>query len=221
LISLGFPYICGYKPLGNFQHLLYEVVTDRLRASNNLEEIVQKQVVQPADIPSVEDILASMVEPPIPVAVKFPSFGLVREQANPGYHTDYLAREATNVSLGSSGERFVIAYEKASLLKLGKEKLADQVEHVAVTQGDSAGFDVLSFDENGKEKYIEVKTTAYGSLTPFYVTDNEVSTSRKMASDYYLYRTFEFRRKPKIFNKQGSLEKSFNLDPTQYMARIF
>jgi hypothetical protein len=221
LILLGFPYISGYKPLGNFQHLLYEVVVDRLRASNNLEEIVRKQVVQPADIPSVEDILSSMVEPPVPVAVKFGAFRLVREKTSSGYHTDYLAREATNVSLGGSGERFVIAYEKACLLKLGKKKLADRVEHVSVTQGDNVGFDVFSFNENGKDKYIEVKTTAYGPLTPFYVTANEVSTSRKMASDYYLYRTFEFRRKPKIFNKQGPLEKSFNLDPTQYMAKIF
>jgi hypothetical protein len=221
LILLGFPYISGYKPLGNFQHLLYEIVSDRLRANIKLEEIVQNQVVQPAEIPSIGNILASMVEPPVSAVLKPQSPGLVRDKAISGYHTDYLAREAANVSLGNSGELFVIAYEKANLLKQGKMNLADRIEHVSVTHGDSAGFDILSFDESGREKYIEVKTTAYGPLTPFYVTANEVTTSRKTASDYFLYRTFEFRRKPKIFNKRGSLEKSFTLDPSQYVAKIF
>src|SRR5882724_697426 len=30
LIELGFPYVRGYKPLSNYQRLLYEVVRDRL-----------------------------------------------------------------------------------------------------------------------------------------------------------------------------------------------
>src|SRR6266480_7714123 len=30
LIELGYPYIDGYKPLSNYQRLLYEVVEDRL-----------------------------------------------------------------------------------------------------------------------------------------------------------------------------------------------
>jgi hypothetical protein len=136
------------------------------------------------------------------------------------YGVDYLEQEAKNRSLGVAGEQFVIRFEKARLIQAGKEGLASKIEHVSVTQGDSAGFDVLSFDETGAERFIEVKTTAYGALTPFFVTRNEVSVSRKVDSGYYLYRTFDFRRKPKFFTKQGSLDQSFNLDPLQYIASL-
>lgn len=36
LIELGFPYIAGYKPLRNYQQLLYDVVSERLADSRNL-----------------------------------------------------------------------------------------------------------------------------------------------------------------------------------------
>ena len=41
LIELGFPYIAGYKPLRNYQQLLYEIVSDRLKNSPGLVEIVE------------------------------------------------------------------------------------------------------------------------------------------------------------------------------------
>src|SRR5437899_3120271 len=36
LIELGYPYIDGYKPLGNYQQLLYGVVEDRLLGAAGL-----------------------------------------------------------------------------------------------------------------------------------------------------------------------------------------
>jgi hypothetical protein len=98
--------------------------------------------------------------------------------------------------------------------------LASRVEHIAVTEGDSAGFDILSFEITGQERFIEVKTTAYGPFTPFYVTKNELDVSNRSAPHYYLYRTFDFRRQPKLFTKQGPFDRSFQLDPTQYVAHL-
>ncbi len=91
---------------------------------------------------------------------------------------------------------------------------------MSATQGDSAGFDVLSFDITGRERLIEVKTTSYGALTPFYVSRNEVAVSHEAADGYYLYRAFDFRRQPKLFTKQGPLDQSFHLDPLQYVTRL-
>jgi hypothetical protein len=219
LIELGFPYVSGYKPLRNYQQLLYDVVSDRLRNNQSLVDIVRTQVNQPIDIPTIDDILAALVAPPS-LGPTDNIVAKVRELPAVPYHIDYLAQEAKNNSLGEAGERFVIQFEKARLIQAGCDRLASKVEHVSITHGDSAGFDVLSFEITGRERLIEVKTTAYGALTPFFVTQNEVTVSHRESSDYHLYRTFNFRRQPKLFTKQGPLDQSFNLNPSQYVARI-
>ena len=66
LIELGFAYISGYKPLSNYQQLLFEVVSDRLAASTDLQEILRTQVTKPAVVPTVDDILSALVDPPKP-----------------------------------------------------------------------------------------------------------------------------------------------------------
>jgi hypothetical protein len=220
LRKIGFPYISGYKPLGNYQQLLYSVVSNRLENTQALIEFVQKQVDQPVKIPRIENILTTLVKPPSPILMEHHNIGARVCEASIPFHVDYLAQEAKNRSLGSAGEQFVLLFEQARLIHAGQEKLASKVEHVAATQGDSAGFDILSFETTGKERLIEVKTTAYGSLTPFFVTKNEVEVSQCTVPSYYLYRTFDFRRHPKLFTKQGPLDRSFRLNPTQYLANL-
>jgi hypothetical protein len=144
---------------------------------------------------------------------------LVRESAV-HYHTDYLAQEAQNSSLGRAGEEFVLLFEKARLINEGRDALANKIEHVALTVGPSAGFDIRSFEADGKDRFIEVKTTAYGELTPFYVTRNELEASRGYSANYHLYRAFAFRSNPKLFAKAGALDRSFSLDPMQFVARV-
>ncbi len=220
LIKLGFPYVIGYKPLRNYQQLLYDVVSNRLENNQPLVDIVRFQVHQPASMPVMDDILAALVNPPSPDPQGHHDTGAKVREPSVRYGVDYLAQEARNNSLGTAGEQFVVQFEKARLIHAGQESLASKIEHVSATQGDSAGFDVLSFEITGRERFIEVKTTAYGALTPFFVTRNEVAVSRKAASGYYLYRAFDFRRQPKLFTKQGALDQSFNLDPLQYVANL-
>jgi hypothetical protein len=221
LIELGFPYISGYKPLRNYQRLLYDVVLSRLDNNQPLVDIVRVQVAQPATVPTMDNILAALVDPPAVDLSGHHNIGArVRELPSMQYSVNYLEREAKNNSLGKAGEQFVVRFEKARLIHAGRERLASKVEHVSETQGDGAGFDVLSFDITGHERFIEVKTTAYGALTPFFVTRNEVAVSHSATAGYYLYRAFNFRRQPKLFTKQGPLDRSFNLEPLQYMASL-
>lgn len=181
---------------------------------------VRNQVVQPAKIPDVDDILAALVKPPSAELTDRHNMGIGVREPSAIFNIDYLAQEARNRSLGIAGEQFAVRFEQARLIHAGKENLASKVEHIAVTQGDRAGFDILSFEITGQECLIEVKTSAYGPLTPFYVTRNEVEVSRGNAVGYYLYRTFGFRRQAKLFTRQGPLDRSFRLDPIEYLANI-
>jgi hypothetical protein len=119
-----------------------------------------------------------------------------------------LEREARNRSLGNAGELFVLNFERARLINLGKEWLAEKVEHTSQTRGDGAGFDILSYEETGADRLIEVKTTKYGRETPFFVSRNELAVSESEASRYYLYRLFGFNVKPRLFTLAGAFSAS-------------
>ncbi len=134
--------------------------------------------------------------------------------------TNYLELEAANKSLGDAGEQFAINFECARLISLGKDSLADKIEHVAETQGDGAGFDIRSYDANGSDRFIEVKTTKYGKHSPFFVSANELRFSEKHCSDYHLYRVFQFRNDPHLFSLPGSVKENFILSPTEYRASL-
>lgn len=99
-------------------------------------------------------------------------------------------------------------------------ELADRVEHAAVDRGDGLGFDVLSFEENGRERFIEVKTTAFARETPFFVTRNELDFSRTFAPQFRLYRRFQFRRDPRMFVLEGAVDERGHLNPVSYRAEL-
>lgn len=220
LIELGLPYIEGYKPAGNYQGILLDVVRSQAASARNLLNLVAKEVAKPATAPTVDDILRRLVAAPSSSG-ESRTYGAVRE-APPHVTgvTNYLLREALNASLGAAGERFVLNYETARLLASGQERLAAKIEQVSVTQGDHVGFDILSFEPDGREKHIEVKTTAFGAFTPFFVSANQVRRSRAKEESYHVYRVFRFRSDPRLFDLPGAIDRSTDLEPVEYLARL-
>ena len=188
MVELGYPYIKGYQPRRNFQRsALFEEVIQQIMARPQLDDAAEKAVELPAVVPLVESFDGVKVEPPrLEWKVR------ERDVYHPGTlsHRDYLAREARNESLGLAGEEFVVLYERWRLIRCGKGGLADRIEHTAKARGDGAGYDILSFEEDGRERFIEVKTTAYAKGTPFFVSDNELSFANAHADDFRLYRLF-------------------------------
>lgn len=220
LIDHGFPWIPGYKPLSNYQQLLAEVVADRLDADRELALTAQAAIERPAPSIAVTDILDRCEKAPdlrgntgerYPVST---THLVVRETP-----INYLELEARNIALGTAGEGFAVEFEKARLRSLGQEQLADRVEHAAATYGDGLGFDIRSFEPGGTDRLIEVKTTAFGRETPFFVTRNELSVSRRHATSYHLYRLFRFRLDPRLFMLHGAIDECCRLEPVQYSAR--
>jgi len=219
LIELGFPYVSGYKPLSNYQRLLYDVVHDRLLDSRVVESTrarVEDPIVDP---PHVRNVMGRLVERP-KAREQRDSTMIADTPRPPRPLANYLEIEARNRRLGLAGEEFAIRFEEERLWRAGRKRLADKIEHVARTRGDGEGYDILSFEESGEERLIEVKTTTFGPYTPLFVSRNEVDVSEERPDEYYIYRLFDFREDPKLFLVPGEIGMSFDLEPTQFVARL-
>lgn len=126
-----------------------------------------------------------------------------------GSHVDYLQKAQDNKELGDAGEDFVYQYERNKIkdYNLPKDK---QVRPVAKLDGDGLGYDILSYDEQGNEIYIEVKTTTGSESNSFYITSNELEKSELCSDYYYLYRVYDFDKvnmTGKISIRKGSLRE--------------
>jgi hypothetical protein len=215
LLEAGFPYIQGYKPRSNYQQLLAEVVSERLAASKRLQEIAAADADSPMVAPEPDDLLSVLTDSPhfeLPRANASESV-IVRAVA-----TNFIEREARNRSLGAAGEEFVLKYELARLVHAGCESLAYKIEHTSKVRGDHEGYDILSYETNGAERLIEVKTTKYGKETPFFVTRNEVSVSERHAAEYNVYRMFSFRNAPRLYLLPGAIGQSCHTTAQTFLA---
>ena len=167
LIELGYPYIDGYKPRYNFQGLLYEIVEDRLLNTVGLHQAAAAAVEQTVEqAPIVNDLLAILVSPPRREEDKPKLYDRAPRIRKP-VRRNYLEIESRNQALGLAGEKLVLEFEHKRLWVAGRKDLANRIEHVADSKGDHLGFDILSFETDARERLIEVKTTSFGSLTPF------------------------------------------------------
>lgn len=215
--DLGFPTLSGYKPRSNAQRsLLMDVVSEQVQRYPLLDEAAMAAVQRPAQVAEPLDFSKVKAEAPrceIRAAEE-------KEHSFMPIRRDYLEREARNRSLGQAGEDFVVRFEQWRLNNLGVARLADKVEPVAQSKGDGLGYDVLSFEANGRERYIEVKTTAFGEMTPFFVSANEARFARASAEQFRLYRLFDFRAAPRLFELVGAIEQHCILDAATFRARF-
>ena len=210
--------LAGYKPLPNFQALLLDVVGRALEQDRALDEAAIRRVETPAEAPLLDSFDQFVVPVPKPrISVNETRLEWVKRVP---IKRDYLERESRNRSLGLAGELLVMEYEARRLHEAGGRKYADRIDHVARSKGDGMGFDILSFDADGRERFIEVKTTAYVAETPFFISPNEVNFSKEQAEQFHLYRLFGFRDKPQMFTLPGAVEGNCLLDPVSYRATL-
>lgn len=101
--------------------------------------------------------------------------------------------------LGDRGEKVVMDLEIKKLQKAGREDLAKKVERVSLTS-DSFGYDILSFETDGTEKYIEVKATrAMVGSANFFFTANELREAKE-SKNYFIYMVYDVvSESPKVW----------------------
>lgn len=159
----GIP-IDGYKPRSNVQERLRAAVLARFEQDGTLRQQMLRAVKD--GVGGVMDAPVDLQFYPNPPAIDLVRHARMRPRV--GRFVDYQQLEAQRRDLGAAGELAILAYEQRILRAAGHAKLADRVEHVALTQGDGTGYDILSFEPSGKEKFIEVKTTRSIMQLPFW-----------------------------------------------------
>lgn len=214
LDQLGLPYIRGYKPRSNLQELLRRTVLEYVE--NNQQALTR--VMENFDdltTPGDQQFRGALVERPKVEAVAIPLKRLRLPRK-----LDYAAREELNRKLGYSGESWSVAFESKRLTELGRTDLASKIDWISDRLGDGSGYDILSYEETEIARFIEVKTTNGGSLTPFIVTRNELEFSEETGDAFCLYRVFEFAITPKLFILRGALTSNLELEALDYRARL-
>lgn len=114
--------------------------------------------------------------------------------------------------IGLKGEEYVLKLERKRLLLADREALADKISWVS-QRYPFEGYDILSFDTDGKERFIEVKSTP-GKRKQFPISDNEWRTARKLAEKYFIYRVSNVENKPSIqvFQNPFQLERDGEIE---------
>jgi hypothetical protein len=127
------------------------------------------------------------------------------------------------LKIGEDGEAFVLNYEKKKLIELGKIELVEEIKQISV-ENVAAGYDILSFDANGNQIHIEVKSTTTNILE-FELTRNELKKSREFGVSYWIYRVLNlYTDSPEIIKFQNPYrlieEDKLHIIPTSWRVTI-
>lgn len=218
MVGLGQPWIDGYKSLPSFQNSLVDAVMRWLDANPGwLQPSLADGMI--AGREAVREISSLWIGPaptfsnePPPINAEF--------MAKVARKFDVAERDARNRALGKAGEELVLRHEQARLRSERREDLADKVRWTAVQDGDGAGYDIFSFENDGRERLIEVKTTNGWERTPFHVTRNELAVADANRDNWHLVRLWNFAREPKAYSIRPPLDAHVALTPTSFLASL-
>jgi hypothetical protein len=208
LQALGLPRIRGYLPAENYQKAIIAAI-DRYLSENPVALHPERALLGFAERPGL------FVETPptlLPISPRQEDIHRLVQKFNP------VERDFRNRKLGREGEELVLQFERERLKQRDRPDLANKIRWISEEDGDGAGYDILSFDEKGKERFLEVKTTVGSDTTPFYLTRNELSFSSERPEAFRLCRVFDFSIRPRMFELAPPLSDFVHLSPLSYEA---
>ena len=125
---------------------------------------------------------------------------------------------------GIEGEKHVYEFEVEKLKRIGRKDLAEKVYNHEENR-EYPGWDITSYDESGKEIFIEVKS-AKKSKTVFNITANEWEAAKKKGDKYFIYIVENvFTDKIKISGRiknplKYAKDKKIEVNVSQYEIRL-
>ena len=84
--------------------------------------------------------------------------------------------------------------------------------------GDGAGYDIASFDADGRQRLIEVKTTNGWERTPFHISRNELVVAEERCEAWCLFRLWNLARTPKALELRPPFYAHVSLTATSFQA---
>ncbi|MFC7445321.1 DUF3883 domain-containing protein [Mesoflavibacter profundi] len=117
---------------------------------------------------------------------------------------DYSNRSRKFKRIGDRGEQIVLRAERQFLKKNGRKDLAKLVDQIS-KRDDSVGYDIKSYELDGTEKLIEVKSTLRKiGNSNIFLSANELQVAENK-ENYYFYIIYEVgSKRPKIWKVKSS-----------------
>lgn len=211
MVRLGLPRITGYAPNANYQAGLVDAVERHLTGKDLPTHPTETKLTG-----KFSEARQLWIGPPPKTLTEIKN--TIPELERLVRKFDPAARDARNRSLGKEGELLVFEHEVQRLAASNRLDLAKKVEWTSEERGDGAGYDIASFELDGRPRLIEVKTTNGMEATPFYLTENELSFSEERSDAFALLRVYNFAQQPSGFELRPPLNKYLTLTPTSYRA---
>ena len=212
------------NPVKFHWHIIDFREREALKAVPNLEllDIDNKSRIRSNNIDLDAPLNGCLTMTEAPTDVKIPPKTRTGVDASDfeGRNTDFAEEGRKNSALGKAGEDMVVKYEKERLIAAGRPDLAKKVIATRETIGKTAKFDIHSYEVNGAERLIEVKTTTGRIKTPYRISEREVAFSERHSDNYHLYRVYDFNKRTgdgKFYIRDGAVNRA-TLMPTEYLA---
>ena len=129
--------------------------------------------------------------------------------------TNYDDVAARKSFIGEAGEQLVLKHEKEQ-----HPQYKNRIKKVS-DDDDSLGYDILSFDEEGNQKYIEVKTKKHGSASnvDFFITENERRRLLENPNHYIYYVCGIKNKKKTIYEISKEILDDVTMVPVLYRVK--
>ena len=216
LKGLGEGWIPGYKSAFNFQASLVDAVVRWLDRHPDWLAPAARMAMGPSPSTLREEAIL-WIGPP-PTHSNAPPPDELEQMTAIARKYDVAERDARNRALGRAGKECILAHEHANLLAAGRTDLAERIRWVSHVDG--AGYDIRSFDTDGGDRLIEVKTTNGWERTRFHITRNELAVADERRDHWRLVRLRNFAREPWAFELRPPLEAHVSLMATRCQANF-
>lgn len=145
--------------------------------------------------------------------------GIDQNRSTASSSIDYEELHKARIFTGRCAEDIVFRAEQRRLERADHPELAKQVE--IVSNNANLGYDIRSYDENGKERYIEVKAISGSNLNhSFHLTLNEWITCMNLKNYYFYLVSGAKTLEPKIHYFRGDRLTEAHLTPSEYIASV-
>ena len=187
---------------------------DENELQNDLQEYIktyEKLIDDPISIPLIDNLAEIIYEKDNKVQVEIFDYDI--PQFNPApkekrikiyspskskINNKNIYPRKSSKRVGDAGEEYVYKYEYKKLIETGREDLAKQIVKQYEDHSFFPGYDIKSFDENGNEIFIEVKSTVSKDKNYFEISDNEVLAADSLKDSFFIYQVTEALSNPRI-----------------------